>query len=145
MSTPSLRARTRGGCHWKAIGFDIEGDSPDPYASSSGSLEADGSGESKAISKTTAFQKTDRPPGLRRSSKESKVPNKRERDNVGVYVEVARAQHPAPEPELEADGLAKYITESMAFKKQATTLTTLFEVTFEGNARPDCCSMPGML
>ena len=40
--------------------------------------------------------------------------------------------------------MAKSIAESMAFKKQATTLTTLSEVIFEGNARPDCCSMPGM-
>ena len=48
-----------------------------------------------------------RPPGIRRFSKESKVPNKRERKSFRVYVEVSRAQHPASKPELEADGFGQ--------------------------------------
>ena len=86
-------------------------------------LEADGFGESKAISKPMAFKS--RPPGIRRSSKESKVPNKRERKSFRVYVEVSRAQHPASKPELEADGSESkaIISKPMAFKRD----TTLFE------------------
>ena len=81
-------------------------------------LEADGFGESKAISKPMAFKS--RPPGIRRSSKESKVPNKRERKSFRVYVEVSRAQHPASKPELEADGFgeSKAISKPMAFKSR---------------------------
>ena len=70
-----------------------------------------------------------RPPGIRRFSKESKVPNKRERKSFRVYVEVSRAQHPASKPELEADGFGQStaISNPMAFRKQATRDTTLFE------------------
>ena len=74
--------------------------------------------------------------GIPLSSQEGNVPNKRERDSER-WVSMLKLQELTPqpsEPELEADGMAKSITESMAFKKQANTFTT----TLRSNFRRQC-------